>query len=66
MDAIVPYGCRVPADECKIPGALPVEAPEPLLPNWGQVGQMTYYMDMAVRLGNPTYYQSHLTLFRNR
>ena len=33
-----------------IPGAVPVEAPEPLLANWGAAQEMGYTADQVVRV----------------
>jgi len=52
MDSIVPYACRISDghDVGGIPGATPVQAPEPLLPNWGPVNGMPYHSDVIMML----------------
>ena len=50
IDNIVPFACHDPsADEGKgIPGAVPKEAPQPLLANYGIANEMGYNYDLAV------------------
>lgn len=52
MESITPFACHDPsADEGRdIPGAVPREAPAPLLANYGSVNEMCYNVDIAVRL----------------
>lgn len=51
MESIVPYACRDPrtVDKDGIPGAVPHEAPEPLLANFGPINDMQYNSDFTVR-----------------
>ncbi|KAG7090565.1 hypothetical protein E1B28_009673 [Marasmius oreades] len=47
MEYILPYACRDPGDAIgAIPGAVPREAPEPLLANYGLAGEMEYLSDI--------------------
>ncbi|TFY63589.1 hypothetical protein EVG20_g6256 [Dentipellis fragilis] len=55
VDTLIGYACRQPSDnEGKqengqgIPGAMPVEAPEPLLVNFGAVREMASQIDIAM------------------
>ena len=51
VEMVAPYACREPNDGVTggIPGAAPLEAPEPLIANWGVVNQTVYALDMGVR-----------------
>ncbi|KAA1477972.1 S-adenosyl-L-methionine-dependent methyltransferase [Dentipellis sp. KUC8613] len=50
VESIMPYACHDPsADSGKgIPGAVPLEAPAPLLANFGAVNEMGYNADMTM------------------
>lgn len=50
LESLIPFACHDPsADNDKgIPGAVPREAPEPLLANYGAVNEMGYNADMDV------------------
>ena len=52
LETIVAYTCHDPAADngvSVIPGAVPKEAPAPLLANYGSINQMGYYVDIVVR-----------------
>lgn len=51
MDSIMPFACHDPGTDIKsgIPGAVPREAPAPLLANFGAVNEMGYNADIDVR-----------------
>lgn len=50
MESILPYACHDPSADDKngIPGAVPREAPAPLLANWGAINSMGYHSDIDV------------------
>ena len=48
LESIIPYGCRVTDSTGLPPGALPTEAPEPLLAHWGVNNWMSFVLDMIV------------------
>lgn len=50
MESVMPFACHDPsADEGRdIPGAVPHEAPTPLLANYGAVNEMGYNADIGV------------------
>jgi len=50
MEALVPLACRIPADDetAAIPGAIPKEAPAPLLSNLGIANGMGYATDLIM------------------
>lgn len=50
MDSIMPFACHDPSADSKtaIPGAVPHEAPAPLLANFGAVNEMGYNADIDV------------------
>ncbi|KIL66636.1 hypothetical protein M378DRAFT_75009 [Amanita muscaria Koide BX008] len=50
VEVVAPYACHDPNDGATsdIVGAVPQEAPEPLLANWGIVNQTAYSLDMAM------------------
>jgi hypothetical protein len=52
LDSIMPLACRDPSasDPHGIPGAVPTEAPVPLLANYGAVNEMGYNADFDVRI----------------
>ncbi|KAF5379387.1 hypothetical protein D9615_006601 [Tricholomella constricta] len=52
VDSIVPFACRDTSgdDNRGIPGAVPREAPAPLLANYGAVNEMAYNADIAMFL----------------
>ncbi|KAM6501378.1 S-adenosyl-L-methionine-dependent methyltransferase [Amanita muscaria] len=51
IDAILPYACRDAASSAGgIPGAVTVEAPEPLIANWGLVSGTAFYMDSIMMM----------------
>ncbi|KAL0564998.1 hypothetical protein V5O48_017036, partial [Marasmius crinis-equi] len=50
LEIIMPYACRIPKDHAsksEIPGAVPEEAPAPLLANFGVVNEFAHLMDMT-------------------
>ena len=51
IDTVIPFACRYPKAEAEnaIPGAVPAEAPEPLLANYGGANEIGYIGDMTVR-----------------
>jgi hypothetical protein len=52
LETIMAYTCHDPAADdgaAVIPGAVPKEAPAPLLANYASVNQMGYYADIVVR-----------------
>ena len=53
MDSCLSLACREPLDDQfkDIPGALPHEAPEPLLPNYGPANDSGYLQDLVVSGG---------------
>ncbi|KAA1478076.1 S-adenosyl-L-methionine-dependent methyltransferase [Dentipellis sp. KUC8613] len=50
VDTIISYACRQPYSENdeRVPGAMPIEAPEPLLANFGAVSEIAFHIDMAM------------------
>ncbi|KAF8652613.1 hypothetical protein AX16_004302 [Volvariella volvacea WC 439] len=48
IDTLIPFACRDRTEETGIPGAIPNEAPEPLLANYGAVNNLVYSIDMVV------------------
>lgn len=50
MDSIMPFACHDPSADSghDIPGAIPREAPAPLLANYGAVNEMGYNADIDV------------------
>ncbi|KAG9227803.1 hypothetical protein CCMSSC00406_0000551 [Pleurotus cornucopiae] len=51
MDSIMPFACHDPGtDKSGIPGAVPREAPAPLLANFGAVNEMGYNADIDMFL----------------
>ncbi|KAL0952726.1 hypothetical protein HGRIS_006959 [Hohenbuehelia grisea] len=52
MDSIIPFACHDPHanDETYFPGAIPKEAPAPLLANFGAVNALAYHADMVMGL----------------
>ncbi|TFY51548.1 hypothetical protein EVG20_g10950 [Dentipellis fragilis] len=50
VETIISYACRQPSsdDDKRIPGAVPIEAPEPLLANFGAVCEMGFHGDMTM------------------
>lgn len=57
MDSIMPFACHDPSANSKsgIPGAVPHEAPTPLLANFGAVNEMGYNADIDVRTLRPLF-----------
>jgi hypothetical protein len=53
IDSLMPFACHDPsADDGKgIPGAVPKEAPHPLLANYGVANEMAYNGDLTMLLG---------------
>lgn len=49
IDALIPFACRVSADDRAVPGSAMQEAPHPLLPNYGAANENAYMVDLAVR-----------------
>lgn len=51
VDSLMPFACRYPESDAKnaVPGAVPREAPEPLLANYGAANEMGYNGDLTVR-----------------
>jgi hypothetical protein len=51
VDSLMPFACRYPKSDAKnaVPGAVPQEAPEPLLANYGAANEMGYNGDLTVR-----------------
>lgn len=52
VESLVPYACHDPSSEGDkaIPGAVPREAPNPLLANYGPINDMQYNSDFTVRI----------------
>jgi len=50
IDTVIPFACRYSKAEAEnaIPGAVPAEAPEPLLSNYGSANEIGYVGDMSV------------------
>jgi len=50
IEALLPFACRIPADDetAEISGAIPLEAPAPLLANFGVAGGMGYATDLIM------------------
>jgi len=50
MEPIVPFACRIPRDDAAaaIPGAVPREAPAPLLANYGPASGLGYHTDITM------------------
>ncbi|KAG6837108.1 hypothetical protein H0H93_014712 [Arthromyces matolae] len=51
VENLIPYACREPTDDgnaLHIPGVIPHEAPEPLLPNYGAVSELGYDADVLM------------------
>lgn len=50
VDSVMPFACHDPSgdDDKGIPGAVPREAPPPLLANFGAVNEMAYNADIDV------------------
>lgn len=48
MDSLIPFACRDRMEGTGIPGAVPKEAPEPLLANYGAVNSLAYQADIIV------------------
>jgi hypothetical protein len=63
LDSIIPYTCRDPELKATggedIPGAVPREAPSPLLANYGAVSQLSYTADMVVSVNAQNYFDPH-------
>ncbi|TRM63597.1 O-methyltransferase-domain-containing protein [Schizophyllum amplum] len=53
MDDLLSFACREPSDESlsAIPGAVPSEAPEPLLANYGAAHEFGYTTDLMMYFG---------------
>ncbi|KAF9042839.1 S-adenosyl-L-methionine-dependent methyltransferase [Hymenopellis radicata] len=49
VESIIPFACH-DSGEDSVPGAVPHEAPEPLLANYGAVNEMAYSMDIGMFL----------------
>jgi hypothetical protein len=54
MESLISYSCHNPGGDYTIPSANHVEAPKPLLANFGTVNEMGYVLDMIVSPG-PTF-----------
>lgn len=54
LDSIMPFTCHDPSADSTpgIPGAVPHEAPAPLLANFGAVNEMIYNADIDVNHSN--------------
>jgi hypothetical protein len=52
VDSLMPFACRYPKSDAKnaVPGAVPQEAPEPLLANYGAANEMGYNGDLTMLL----------------
>lgn len=66
MDSCLSLACREPLDAQfkDIPGALPHEAPEPLLPNYGPANDSGYLQDLVVSV--MLFFKSKLVRFAEK
>ncbi|KAL0578134.1 hypothetical protein V5O48_003839, partial [Marasmius crinis-equi] len=50
LDRILPHACQSPEDDEAIPGAIPREAPAPLIANYGTANDMVFMIDIIMCL----------------